>query len=112
MLPIGTCLAILAANFFDTWKHVLKLRKTRSQRVRERDEGFCQVPGCNHRAAHSHHVEFRARRGSDDLENQVASASSITCASSTAATSLVVGKAPEALTWLWKGELFTGMPRE
>jgi hypothetical protein len=66
LLSTGTCLAILAAYFFETWKHVMKRRKTRPQRVRERDEGFCQVPGCSRPANHSHHVEFRSRGGSDD----------------------------------------------
>ena len=43
-----------------------------SRKVRDRDGGECQVPGCSHRAQHAHHVVFRSRGGGDEQENQVA----------------------------------------
>jgi hypothetical protein len=112
LLSTGTCLAILAAYFFETWKHVMKRRKTRPQRVRERDEGFCQVPGCSRPANHSHHVEFRSRGGSDDEANQVGDCAfhHLRCIHGGHLT--VVGRAPDALTWLRKGEVFTGTAQD
>ncbi|WP_176067519.1 HNH endonuclease, partial [Anaeromyxobacter diazotrophicus] len=59
-LPLGTCLAVLAQHFLDTWKGGKRAR-TRSRKVRERDEGHCQVPGCSRRATHAHHVLFRSQ---------------------------------------------------
>jgi hypothetical protein len=112
LLPTGTCLAILAASFFDTWKHVLKRRMTHSQRVRERDDGFCQVPGCSHPAGQSHHVEFRSRGGSDDPTNQVGECPFHHLRCIHGGYLAVVGQAPDALRWLRKGEVFTGTPTE
>ncbi|HYG66124.1 MAG TPA: HNH endonuclease, partial [Anaeromyxobacteraceae bacterium] len=63
LLPVGTCLAIVATHFVETWQYLLKHRRTRAQQVRERD-GHCLAPGCSRPAAQSHHVEFLSRGGS------------------------------------------------
>jgi hypothetical protein len=70
--PLGTCLAVLAWNFVDVWKRVVRRDHGVSRRVRDRDRDECQVPGCSHVGAHAHHVEYRSRGGGDELENQTA----------------------------------------
>jgi hypothetical protein len=111
LLPTGRCLAVLAAHFFGVWKHILKQRKTRSQQVRERDR-FCQVPGCSHPASQSHHVEFRSRGGSDDPVNQIGQCPFHHLRVLHGGHLVVVGKAPDALTWMRNGNVFTGMAQD
>ncbi|ACG72305.1 conserved hypothetical protein [Anaeromyxobacter sp. K] len=109
LVPAGSCLAVLAAHFLGQWGDVLKRTSSRSQRVRERDLGWCQVPGCSHRAAHSHHVLFRSHGGGDEAENQVALCAfhHLRCVHGGHLT--VFGRAPDGLTWLLGGVPFTGM---
>ncbi len=103
----GTCLAVLAVHFLEHWKGLLKGSPSRSQQVLERDLGWCQVPGCSHRADHSHHVLFRSRGGGDEPENQVALCGfhHLRCVHGGHLT--VTGRAPDGLTWLLHGEPFT-----
>ncbi len=68
-LAAGPCLALLAQHFVETWRGVVKPARTRSRKVRDRDRGECQVPGCSHRAAHAHHVLFRSQGGDDEPDN-------------------------------------------
>jgi hypothetical protein len=70
--PIGTCLALLAGCFLTTWRRAVRKDHGVSRKVRDRDHGECQVPGCSHRAQHAHHVVFRSRGGGDEQENQIA----------------------------------------
>ncbi|MFY3743515.1 HNH endonuclease [Anaeromyxobacter sp. Red801] len=109
LVPAGSCLAVLAAHFLGQWEHVLRRPPSRSERVRERDLGWCQVPGCSHRAAHSHHVLFRSHGGGDEAENQVALCAfhHLRCVHGGHLT--VFGRAPDGLTWLLDGAPFTGM---
>jgi hypothetical protein len=107
-LPTGTCLAIVAAHFIETWKHFLRPPRTRAQKVRERD-GFCLAPGCSRPAGQSHHVEFRSRGGSDDLANQGSECAFHHLGCIHGGYLTVVGEAPDHLTWLRKGKIFTGM---
>jgi 5-methylcytosine-specific restriction endonuclease McrA len=45
-------------------------RDPREERVYERDDWRCTVPGCSsRRSLHAHHVRFRSAGGSDDLAN-------------------------------------------
>jgi hypothetical protein len=108
LLPTGSCLAIVSAHFFHVWSHMRKRAKTVSQKVRERDEGWCMVPGCSHVATDSHHVLFRSRGGGDEQENQVALCEfhHLRCIHGGWLT--VTGRAPDGLTWRRKGVLFTG----
>ncbi|HET9599769.1 MAG TPA: HNH endonuclease, partial [Anaeromyxobacteraceae bacterium] len=55
VLSPGRCLAFIAAHFLETWRPLVKPKRTRSRQVRERDGGCCKVPGCSRRAAQSHH---------------------------------------------------------
>ena len=70
--PVGTCLALLAQHFVGIWKRAITKDYSGSRKVRDRDEGACQVPGCSHRGEHAHHVLFRSRGGGDEQENLVA----------------------------------------
>jgi hypothetical protein len=110
-VPTGTCLAIVAAHFIETWKHFLTPRRTRAQKVRERD-GYCLTPGCSRPAGQSHHVEFRSRGGNDDLANQGSECAFHHLGCIHGGYLTVVGKAPNDLTWLRKGKPFTGMAQD
>ncbi|ABC80518.1 HNH endonuclease signature motif containing protein [Anaeromyxobacter dehalogenans] len=109
LVPAGSCLAILGAHFLGQWGDVLKRSPSRSERARARDLGWCQVPGCSHRAAHAHHVLFRSHGGGDEAENQVALCAfhHLRCVHGGYLT--VFGRAPDGLTWLLNGAPFTGM---
>jgi hypothetical protein len=108
VLGAGKCLAILAWHFLGSWSGVEKRSKSRSQRVRERDDGQCQVPGCSHRAAHSHHVDFRSRGGGDEPENQVAVCGFHHLRCIHGGYLRVTGRAPDELTWWLDGKPWTG----
>lgn len=110
-LSTGTCLALVALHFIETWRRAVKRSRSRSRQVRDRDEGWCQVPGCSHRAAQSHHVLFRSRGGSDDLTNQVALCAFHHLRCIHGGFLRVFGRAPDALTWLLNGEVWTGIAR-
>jgi hypothetical protein len=83
-------------------------RRTGSQRVRERYGGHCTVPGCSHRSAHSHHVEYRSQGGSlsDDNQTGMCGYHHLDCVHP--GHLKVSGLAPDGLTWLVDGEPFTG----
>jgi hypothetical protein len=106
---VGKCLGILAWHFIKTWKDALP-RRTGSQRVRERDGGHCTVPGCSHRSAHSHHVEYRSHGGSlsDDNQTGLCGYHHLDCVHP--GHMKVSGLAPDGLTWVLGGALFTGRP--
>ena len=108
LLATGRCLAIVSAHFFHVWSHMRKRAKTVSQKVRERDEGMCMVPGCSHIATDSHHVLFRSHGGGDEENNQVALCEfhHLRCIHGGWLT--VTGRAPDGLTWRRKGVPFTG----
>jgi hypothetical protein len=107
-LPVGKCLSVIAAHFIETWKGALRPARTSAQKVRERDQGCCQVPGCSHRGEHSHHVEYRSRGGTDDDSNQAALCGFHHLRCVHGGYLRVVGQAPHALTWFRDGEVFTG----
>jgi hypothetical protein len=107
-LAAGTCLAVIAAHFIRTWKDSARRGLSRSQKVRERDDGFCQVPGCSHRAAHSHHVLFRSHGGGDEAENQVAVCGFHHLRCIHGGYLAVFGRAPDGLTWLLGGNEWAG----
>jgi hypothetical protein len=107
IVPVGTCLAILAVHFIETWLDSVGSR-TRSRKVRERDDGHCQVPGCSHRASHAHHVSFRSRGGGDELENQIGACAFHHLRCIHGGYLRVTGRAPEGLSWYLNGEPWMG----
>lgn len=109
MVSTGTCLAIIAGHFLETWEEVWKRsNKSRAQQVRERDGDQCQVPGCSHPATDAHHIELRSHGGSDDPENEVAVCRIHQLRCITEGWLRVVGRAPDRLTWFRWGEPWTG----
>jgi hypothetical protein len=95
----GVCLVRVAQHFLETWRAHVKKARTTSQKVRERDLGRCQVPGCSRRACHSHHVDFRSRGGGDELWNQVALCAMHHLIGIHRGYIRVRGRAPDALVW-------------
>jgi hypothetical protein len=108
VLPAGKCLAFLAKHFLDVWRPLVRRSRTRSRKVRDRDEGHCQVPGCSHRAAHSHHVLYRSQLGGDELENQIALCAFHHLRCVHGGWLRVFGRAPDALTWVLAGKPWQG----
>ena len=107
-LPAGTCLAMMAKHFLDVWRPLVRRSRTRSRKVRERDDGFCQVPGCSRRAAHAHHIAFRSHGGGDAPENQVAVCGFHHLRCIHGGYLRVFGRAPDALTWWLGGKVWRG----
>ena len=108
VLTAGSCLSSLAEHFHEVWSPLVKRSRTRSQKVRERDGGHCQVPGCSHRGTHSHHVEYRSHGGSDDLDNQAAECAWHHLRCIHAGWLSVSGRAPDALRWFLRGTPWRG----
>jgi hypothetical protein len=107
-LTDGECLAIIAAHFVRTYEALAKQRLTNSQRVRDRDGGWCTVPGCSAHADDAHHIEFRSRGGHRTaLWNQASlCAFHHTCIHEFGLR--LRGRAPGALVWTLGGRPFTG----
>jgi hypothetical protein len=111
-IPDGTCLAIIAAHFLAVWGMPARAR-TVSQRVRERDGGWCTVPGCSHPATDSHHVVFRSQGGDViDPANQTALCEYHHHRSVHRRYLRVSGTAPNQLTWKRGRRVFRGIPEE
>ncbi len=111
VLPTGRCLAVVAFHFLETWGGGARRSRTASERVRERDEGWCQVPGCSRQAAHAHHIAYRSHGGSDDPENQVGLCAFHHLRCVHGGFLAVHGQAPDWLTWLRGGEVWAGPDR-
>jgi hypothetical protein len=60
-LPDGKAMVIIARHFIEVWKPQVNPKKSLSMRIRERDLGRCQAPGCSRRATHAHHVKFQSQ---------------------------------------------------
>jgi hypothetical protein len=109
-LSAGKCLALMAWHFIETWKDLAKPRRTRSWKVRERDGGRCQVPGCSHHATHAHHIDFRSHGGGDEEANQISVCAFHHLRCIHGGYLRVVGRAPDQLTWFLGGEPWRGGP--
>jgi hypothetical protein len=106
LLADGSCLVRVARHFIDTWKPHVRKARTLSQRVRERDLGRCQVPGCSRRAVHAHHVHPRSHRGPDTDENLVALCACHHLVGIHGGFMRVRGRAPDRLVWEVAGRIF------
>lgn len=102
LLPAGRCLAFIARHFTATWKPALP-QKTRSQRTRERDGGWCTVPGCSRPGDEEHHVLFRSRGGGDAAENRTGVCWFHHQECIHAGHVKVWGRAPDELIWVLGG---------
>jgi hypothetical protein len=110
-LPVGKCLSVIAWHFVETWMGAVQPGRSRSQKVRERDLGQCQVPGCSHRAVHSHHIVLRSQGGSDDPVNLVALCAFHHLRCIHGGYLRVVGTAPDRLRWFLDGKEWAGIVR-
>ncbi|WP_235969692.1 HNH endonuclease signature motif containing protein [Anaeromyxobacter diazotrophicus] len=106
-LGLGACLATIARHFIATWRGSVKRSRSRSRKVRDRD-GWCQVPGCSHRATQAHHVLFRSHGGGDELDNQVGLCAFHHLRCIHGGYLRVVGRAPDELRWFLKGQPWSG----
>jgi hypothetical protein len=95
----GECLVKLAEHFIAVWKHPGRARRTRAQKVLERDLGWCTVPGCSRCADDSHHVQFRSQGGGDELSNQTSLCKPHHLRGVHMGRVRVWGRAPAALVW-------------
>ncbi|GAO05497.1 HNH endonuclease signature motif containing protein [Anaeromyxobacter sp. PSR-1] len=110
-LSTGTCIAVIAFHFLVTWGDAPGRSPTRSRRIRERDSGWCQVPGCSRHAAHAHHIDFRSHGGGDDPENLVGLCAFHHLRCIHGGYLAVLGRAPGALVWLLGGRIWSGPHR-
>ncbi|GAO02465.1 HNH endonuclease [Anaeromyxobacter sp. PSR-1] len=110
-LSTGTCLSVIAFHFLVTWGDAPGRSRTRSRRIRERDSGWCKVPGCSRRAAHAHHIDFRSLGGSDDPESLVGLCVFHHLRCIHGGFLAVLGRAPGELVWLLGGRLWAGPHR-
>jgi hypothetical protein len=111
LLDDGRCLVRMARHFIETCEPEVKRARTLSQKVRERDLGRCQVPGCSRRAVHAHHVEPRSHGGADTQENLVALCACHHLRGIHGGYIRVWGRAPDRLVWevggrIWKDGAF------
>jgi hypothetical protein len=107
LLDDGRCLVRVARHFVDVWKPHVKKARTLSQKVRERDLGRCQMPGCSRRAVHAHHVEPRSHGGADTEENLVALCGCHHLRGIHGGYIRVLGRAPDQLVWDVGGKVWT-----
>jgi hypothetical protein len=99
LLDDGQCLVRMARHFIETWKWHVKKPRTVSQKIRERDLGRCQVPGCSRRAGHGHHVTPRSRGGSDGPWNRTGVCPCHHLRGIHGGYIRVTGRAPDGLVW-------------
>ncbi len=99
LLDDGKCLVRVALHFVETWRAYVKRPRTASQKVRERDLGGCQAPGCCRRAVHAHHVVPRSRGGGDEPSNLVSLCAFHHLYAVHGGFLRVRGRAPDALVW-------------
>jgi len=98
-LSPGACLVRVAEHFIETWKPLLAGRKPRRAKVRDRDRGFCQVPGCSRVATQVHHIRHRSQGGGDEPENLVSLCAPHHLHGIHRGWIKVSGTAPDALVW-------------
>jgi hypothetical protein len=93
------CLAQMCAHFVEAWEGIRERRMTPQRRAIERDQGFCQVPGCSRAAVHAHHVTWRSRGGGDEPENLVSLCAGHHLYGIHRGYIRVSGRAPDGLVW-------------
>jgi hypothetical protein len=106
LLDDGKCLVLLAKHFLEVWKPLVKKAKTLSRKIRERDLGRCQVPGCSRWAVHAHHIVSKSQGGTDDPWNLVALCACHHLRGIHGGWMRVRGRAPDGLMWEVRGRRF------
>ena len=100
----GAALAVASAHFIRAWESKLRERTTPQKRALERDKWRCTVPGCSRMALHAHHIEFRSRGGTDELENLTSLCPMHHLLGVHGGHLRVTGIAPDRLVWEVVGE--------
>jgi len=95
----GACLGRMAEHFIATWEPLLPRRRTRAQRVLDRDGGHCQAPGCSRPAGQAHHIVLRSAGGEDDDRNLTSLCVVHHLHGVHASNVSVRGEAPDRLEW-------------
>ena len=111
LLPDGSCLVRVAQHFLETWRPYVKKLRPRAQRVRGRDRGRCQVPGCSRPGTHVHHVTYRSWGGGDDDGNLVSICACHHLRGIHGGFLRVRGTAPDGLVWEVDGAPFVAGAR-
>ncbi len=105
----GSCLAVIAWHFLDVWGPPSR-PKTSSQKIRQRDDWQCTVPGCSHSAVHAHHLVYLSQGGHRTEPGNQTGACAFHHKCIHDGRLEVYGTAPEGLTWLLGGKVFDGRP--
>jgi hypothetical protein len=108
-LTDGECLAVLAAHFLRAYEAVARRKRSNSQRVRERDGGWCTVPGCSAHSDDAHHIEFKSQGGDPTAMWNQSGACRFHHVCVHECGLRLEGRAPDRLVWTLEGEPFTGM---
>lgn len=98
-VPTAEAFVLMSEHFIATWKEVLKERNTQAKRVRDRDKGWCTVPGCSRQAGHAHHIRFRSQGGGNEDANQASTCISHHLHGIHKGYVRVRGRAPDGLEW-------------
>ena len=98
-LAPADCLSRMCDHFVAAWEGIRERRRTLQRQVIERDQGFCQVPGCSRSAVHAHHVVWRSRGGGDEPENLVSLCAGHHLHGIHRGYIRVSGRAPHGLVW-------------
>jgi hypothetical protein len=98
-LTTDECLFWVADHFITTWEGAPEVKVAPERWVLERDQGYCQVPGCSRAAQHLHHVVWRSRGGGDEPENLVGLCVAHHLQGVHRGWVRVWGRAPDELTW-------------
>jgi hypothetical protein len=98
-LSPGEALAVIAEHFLSVWKGQVATIPRSRRVVLERNDGWCEVPGCSHAATHLHHVVPRSHGGSGDPSNLVGLCASHHLHGVHLGYLRVTGQAPDKLRW-------------
>ena len=99
IVPTAEAWVLMCEHFVETWKEALKERNTPAKRARDRDGGWCTVPGCSRPAANSHHIRFRSHGGSNAERNRTSLCLAHHLHGVHKGYVRVRGKAPDQLEW-------------
>ncbi len=102
----GECLALAMAHFWTVWKRPPGRRATPSERIRDRNGGWCTAPGCSRASAQGHHVILRARGGGNGVDHTTGLCAPHHLRGVHGGRLRVSGTAPDRLVW----ELADGTP--
>ncbi len=102
----GECLALAMAHFWTVWKPPPGRRATPSQKIRDRNGGWCTVPGCSRASGQGHHLIFRSHGGGSGAGNTTGLCAPHHLRGIHGGRLRVSGTAPDHLVW----ELADGTP--